>query len=42
MSKTSRISGFYKRSPEERLQLIAEFAALSEEEVEALRGELQI
>ena len=38
MSKSSRIPGFYKRTPEERLDLVAEFADLSEEEITALRG----
>ncbi len=35
--KTSRISGFYKLSPEERLEKVREFAGLSEEEVELIR-----
>ncbi len=35
--KTSRISGFYKLTPEERIKKVAEFAGLSEEEVELIR-----
>jgi len=37
MSKTSRIPGFYKLTPKERLEKVAEFANLTEEEVELLR-----
>ncbi len=37
MSKTSRIPGFYKLTPKERLEKVAEFADLTEEEVELLR-----
>ena len=37
MSKTSRIPGFYKLSPEERLKIVAEFADLTAEEVETLK-----
>ena len=37
MSKTSRIPGFYKLSPEERLKIVAEFAGLTAEEVETLK-----
>ena len=37
MGKTSRIPGFYKLAVEERLRIIAEFAGLSEDEVELLR-----
>lgn len=37
MEKTSRISGFYKLTVEERLRIVAEFAGLSDEEVELLR-----
>ncbi len=42
--KTSRIAGFYKLSPEERLQRVKEFAGLSDEEAEMLRnaGSLRI
>jgi hydroxymethylglutaryl-CoA reductase len=36
MDKTSKISGFYKLAPGERLKKVAEFADLSEEEVKAL------
>lgn len=36
--KTSRIPGFYKLSPEERLRQIKEFANLTEDEVEILRS----
>ena len=36
--KTSRIAGFYKRSIDERLQILAEFAALNETEIAILRG----
>ncbi len=35
--KTSRISGFYKLTPEERLRIVAEFAELSNEEKELIR-----
>jgi len=37
MSRTSRIPGFYKLTPEERLRIVAEFAGLTDEEVELLR-----
>jgi hydroxymethylglutaryl-CoA reductase len=37
MGKTSKLSGFYKLSPEERLKVVKEFAGLSEEEVKILR-----
>ena len=42
--RTSRISGFYKLSPEERLRIIKEFASLTDEEVSLLRdtGSLKI
>ncbi|QKY70255.1 hydroxymethylglutaryl-CoA reductase, degradative [Lentibacillus sp. CBA3610] len=36
---TSRISKFYQRSPEERLEIVAESAGLSEEEQKILSGE---
>jgi hydroxymethylglutaryl-CoA reductase len=36
MSKSSVISGFYKLPPKERLQLVADFAGLSAEEVQLL------
>ena len=38
MSRTSEISGFYKLSPKERAQLVKEFAALTDEEVELLQS----
>lgn len=38
MEKSSRIPGFYKKPLEERLRIIAEWAGLSEEEVELLRN----
>jgi hydroxymethylglutaryl-CoA reductase len=34
----SRISGFYKLSPEERIRIVKEFSNLSDEEVKSLRG----
>ncbi len=37
MRKTSKISGFYKLSPEKRLKIVRELAGLSKEEVELLR-----
>ncbi|KUO41493.1 MAG: 3-hydroxy-3-methylglutaryl-CoA reductase [Hadesarchaea archaeon DG-33-1] len=37
MGRSSKLSGFYKLSPEERLKLVKEFAGLSEEEAEILR-----
>jgi len=36
MTRNSDISGFYKKSPEERLKLVAEFAELTAEEMEAI------
>ncbi len=36
--KSSRIPGFYKLSPEERLRIVAEWAGLTSEEVEVLRN----
>ncbi len=35
--KTSRISGFYKLTPEERLEIVKEFAGLSDEDTELLK-----
>ena len=35
--KTSRLSGFYKLSVEERLKIVKDFADLSDEEVELLK-----
>lgn len=37
MPRTSRIPGFYKLSPEERLKIVAEFAGLTSEEMDLLR-----
>lgn len=37
MRKTSKLSGFYKLSPEKRLKIVRELAGLSKEEVELLR-----
>lgn len=44
LKKSSRISGFYKLPPEERLEKVKEFADLSEEEADTLRetGSLDI
>lgn len=44
MNKTSRIPGFYKLSPEKRLDKVREFADLSEEEVRVMKtaGALEI
>ncbi len=39
MTKSSRIPGFYKLPVEERLKKVAEFANLSEEEIELLKKE---
>ena len=36
--KTSRIEGFYKKTPEERLEIVKKFADLTDEEVEILRN----
>ncbi|MDH5713258.1 MAG: hydroxymethylglutaryl-CoA reductase, degradative [Candidatus Bathyarchaeota archaeon] len=38
MSKTSRISGFYKLSPKDRAQIIKEFAELTDKEVKVLQS----
>jgi hydroxymethylglutaryl-CoA reductase len=38
MNRSSRIPGFYKLSPEERIRIVGEFADLSHEDVEVLRG----
>lgn len=40
--KTSKYSGFYKLSPEERLREIAEFAALTEEEQNTIKYEASL
>ncbi|MDD3420891.1 MAG: 3-hydroxy-3-methylglutaryl-CoA reductase, partial [Methanocellales archaeon] len=37
MKKTSRISGLYKLSPQERLEKVKEFANLDDESVENIR-----
>ncbi len=44
MTETSRIPGFYKLSPEKRMEKIKELAELSEDEVDYLRktGSLDI
>lgn len=36
MGKTSKISGFYKQSPEERLKIVCEFSGLTEEEASCI------
>ncbi len=36
MEKTSKISGFYKQSPEERLKIVSEFSGLTEEEASCI------
>jgi len=38
MSKSSQISGFYKLNPKERVQLVREFAGLTDEEVNLLQS----
>ncbi|RLI45791.1 hydroxymethylglutaryl-CoA reductase, degradative [Candidatus Bathyarchaeota archaeon] len=38
MSKTSQISGFYKLSPKERVQIVKDFAGLTDEEVSILQS----
>jgi len=38
MVKTSKISGFYKLSPDERLEIVKEYANLSDEEADAIRN----
>jgi hydroxymethylglutaryl-CoA reductase len=38
MNRTSELSGFYKLTPKERVQLVKEFAGLTEEEVEILQS----
>lgn len=38
MSKTSQISGFYKLTPKERIQIVKKFAGLTDEEVEILQS----
>jgi len=38
MEKNSRISGFFKKNPEERLEIVKTFADLSDEEASAIAG----
>ncbi|RLG83913.1 MAG: hydroxymethylglutaryl-CoA reductase, degradative [Thermoprotei archaeon] len=38
MEKTSRLPGFYKLDPEERLRIVAEWAGLTDEEIELLKN----
>jgi len=38
MNKTSEFSGFYKLTPKERVQILKEFAGLTDEEVEILQS----
>jgi len=38
MDKSSRLTGFYKLSPQERIDLLRQFADLTEEETKALSG----
>jgi len=38
MGKTSEISGFYKLTPKKRVQIVKEFAGLTDEEVEILQA----
>jgi hydroxymethylglutaryl-CoA reductase len=38
MSKTSQISGFYKLNPKERVQIVKDFAGLTDEEVNVLQS----
>ena len=38
MRKTSRLAGFFKRNPQERVHLLRQFADLTEEDVAALSG----
>jgi len=38
LAKTSRIPGFYKLSPEERLRIVADFAGLTDEEIALLKN----
>ena len=40
--KTSRLSGFYKLAPDERLQIVSEFADLTDEDVSILNRGLDI
>jgi len=38
MGKTSELSGFYKLTPKERVQIVKEFAGLTDEEIEVLQS----
>jgi hydroxymethylglutaryl-CoA reductase len=38
MSKTSELSGFYKLTPKERVQIVKEFASLTDEEIQILQS----
>jgi len=38
MSKTSELSGFYKKTPKERVQIVKEFAGLADEEIQILQS----
>jgi hydroxymethylglutaryl-CoA reductase len=38
MSKTSQISGFYKLNPKERVQIVKDFAGLTDEEIHILQS----
>ncbi|MFQ5710227.1 MAG: hydroxymethylglutaryl-CoA reductase, degradative [Candidatus Geothermarchaeales archaeon] len=38
MGKTSKISGFYKLSPEERLEAVKDFADLSDQDIDTIRS----
>jgi len=38
LEKTSRLPGFYKLDPEERLRIVAEWAGLTDEEIELLKN----
>jgi len=40
--KTSRLSGFYKHTPEERLLIVGEFSDLTDEDVSALNTDLDL
>lgn len=44
MAKTSKISGFYKKSPEERLKIVSDFSNLTDEEASCISttGALQL
>ena len=38
LEKTSRLPGFYKLTPEERLRIVAEWAGLTDEEVKLIKN----